>query len=426
MYCIQKSLFINSDYAIMNSQTLRSYYEMYKVLDLSAIPERKHNKGKKGYSSHAMIRALIVKTREHIESIPRLIGYLDSNPILSELCGFHFGKLPDSSQFYRFLKNTEHSMFENLLYSINHKLIDFGVITLDTFIIDSKPVLAAIRENNPKNSDRNLTDKENKPKRNHDATLGYFAKAPDNSTYFFWGYRNHVIVTKEGIVLVEVTLENNISDAEVAMMLIKKLKKIYNFKKGVLFIADAAYDVNKLYELIINSLKCQAFIPINPRSAKEPHTPGFNGRPLCDAGLEMASDGQWFEKTKNTIKHKYKCPIKASKTFAKEYTQGCPVCNPKFEGYGCTKYYSEPNSARASVPRDSAEYKSKYARRIGVEQYFVRLGSLEAYQTTHYSIKTVKNQMTIAHIALSLVALAAVTINKKEKIRCYRTFASVA
>jgi len=426
MYCVQKSIFINSDYAIMNSLTLRSYNEMFNVLNLSAIPERMHNKGNKGYSRHAIIRALIVKTREHIESIPRLIGYLDGNPIMAELCGFPFNKFPDPSQFYRFLKNFKYSQLENILFSTNKKLIDFGAITMDTFIIDSKPVLAATRENNPKNSDRNLTDKEKKPKRNHDATLGYFSKAPDSSTSFFWGYRNHVIVTKEGIVLLELLLKNNISDADVAMMLINKLKRIYGFKKGSLFIADAAYDVNKLYDLIIDSLKCQAFIPINPRSAKEPHTLGFNGRPLCDAGLEMASDGQWFEKSRNTIKHKYICPIKASKLFAKEYPKGCPADNPKFEGYGCTKYYSERNTARTSVPRDSAEYTSKYAQRIVVEQYFARLGSIEAYQTTHYSIKTVKNQMTIAHITLSLIALAAVTINKKEKIRCYRTFASIA
>jgi hypothetical protein len=426
MYCIQGTFFINTNYAIMNSQTLLSYYEMFKALDLSAILDRKYDRGKKGYSIHAMIRSLIVKNREHIESIPRLIDFLDGNPILAELCGFPFGKIPNASQFYRFIQDNEDSLFENLLYSINRKLIEAGEITLDTFIIDSKPVLAATSENNPKNPGRNLTDKNKIPIRNPQATLGYFAKAPDNKTGFFWGYRNHVIITKEGIVLVELTLKNNISDAKVAKMLIKKLKKIYNFKKGALFIADAAYDVNELYELIINSLKCQAFIPLNRRAVKEPHPLGFNGRPLCDAGLEMASDGQWFEKTKNTIKHKYLCPLKASKTFAKGYPQGCPACNPKFGGYGCTKYYSEPCSARASVPRNSAEYKREYARRIGVEQYFARLGSLEAYQTTHYSLKTVKNQMTIAHITMSLVALAAVSINKKEKMRCYRTFASVA
>jgi len=410
----------------MHSQTLRSYLVMFKMLDLSAIPDRKHNLGNKGYSQHAMIRAFIVKTREHIEYVPRLIDYLDGNPILAEMCGFPSGKLPDASQFYRFIEKTEHSLFENLLYSIDQKLIEQDVVTLDTFIMDSKPVLAATCENNLKNPDRNLTDKGKKPKRNPQASLGYLAKSPDHSLTFFWGYRNHVIISKEGIALVEVSLPNNVSDAEVAKRLIKKLKKIFKFKKGALFIADAAYDVNALYDFIIDKLKCQAFIPINPRTAKEPLTLGINGRPLCDAGLEMSSDGQWFEKSRRSIKHKFICPLKASKTFAKDYPQGCPTCNPKSTGYGCTRYFSEPRTARASVPRDSVEYARAHSKRITVEQYFSRLGSVEAYQTTHYRLNIVKNQMTIAHLTHSLIALAAASIKQMKKIRCYRTFASVA
>jgi hypothetical protein len=297
---------------------------------------------------------------------------------------------------------------------------------MDTFIMDSKPVLAATKENNQKNPDRNLTDKENKPKRNPQATLIYFAKSPDNSKTFFWGYRNHVIISKEGIALVEESLPNNISDHVVAKRLINKLKKIYKFEKGVLFIADASYDVSALYDFIIDKLKCQAFIPVNPRAEKEPHTLGINGRPLCDANFEMASDGQWFDKSRKTIKHKFICPLKASKIFAKDFPQGCPTGNPKFTGYGCTKYFCEPRTARASVPRDSAEYAREYSKRIRVEQYFSRLGMVEAYQTTHYRLNIVKNQMTIAHLTQSLVALAAASIDQKEKIRCYRTFASAA
>jgi len=169
----------------MQSRTLRSYLAMFKVLDLSAIPDRKDNLGNEGYSQHAMIRAFIVKSREHIESIPRLIDYLDGNPILAEMCGFPNGKLPHSSQFYRFNANTKHTLIENLFYSINKKLVEQGVIHLDTFIMDSKPVLASTPENNLKNSDRNLTDKEKIPKRNPQATLCYLANPPITPQHSF-------------------------------------------------------------------------------------------------------------------------------------------------------------------------------------------------------------------------------------------------
>jgi hypothetical protein len=422
MYSFQTTLFINTMYAIQQSEPLRAYWEIFNVLDLSAIPDRTHDFGRKGYSIHAIIRALIVKHRERIDSIPRLIDHLKGNPILSELCGFPNGILPDASQFYRFLQHTRHSVFERILHAVNKTLIEKKAISLDTFILDSKPVLAATKENNPKNVDRNITKKEQKPKRNPDATLGYLAKEPGGSLSFFWGYRTHVIVSKEGIPLVECTLPNSATDADVATTLIKRLKKLYAFKKDALFIADKAYDVNDLYDLIIDRFKCQAFIPINSRATKTPHSLGDHGRPLCDAGLEMAYDGAYFDKRRRTIKRKFICPNKKSKN----HGMVCPVNHPKSHGYGCTKYFSDVRTARVSVPRDSTHFTREYAKRITVEQYFSRLGPIEAEQTSHYKLRTVKNQITIAHLTQSLVALAAISMNKPEFIRCYRTFAHVA
>jgi len=422
MYSFQTTFFINTDYAIRRSEPLRKYLEIFTVLNLDILPDRTHGSGRKGYSNHAMIRALIVKHIERIGSIPRLIDHLKGNPILAEMCGFPDGTLPDESQFYRFLSETNNSLFSTLLFTHNKTLIEKEAISLDTFILDSKPVLAATKENNQKNSDRNLTHKEQKPKRNPDATLGYLAKDPSGSLSFFWGYRTHVIVSKEGIALVECTLPNSVTDAVVAKTLIKRLKKLYAFKKGALFIADASYDVNELYDFIIDTLKCQAYIPINSRATKTPHPLGDNGRPLCDAGIEMSHDGTFFDKRRRTIKRKFICPNKKSKKLG----MACPVNHPKSQGYGCTKYFCQVRTARASVPRDSAHYASKYAMRITVEQYFSRLGPIEADQTTHYKLRTVRNQITIAHLTLSLIALAAVSINKPENIRCYRTFAHVA
>ena len=422
MYCFQTTVFYNTDYAIRLSEPLRAYLEIFNVLDLAFIPDRPHDCGRKGYSFHAMIRALIVKHRERITSMPRLVDFLKCNPILAEMCGFPNGLLPDVSQFYRFLSKTKHSVFSNLLHMHNKKLIEKNALSLDTFILDSKPVLAATKENNPKNPDRNLTKKDQKPARNPDATLGYLAKEPGGSSSFFWGYRSHVIVSKEGIALVECTLPNSATDADVAKTLIKQLKKRYAFKKGACFIADKAYDVNELYDLIIDRLKCQAYIPLNMRATKSPHPLGNHKRPLCDAGLEMSSDGIYFDKRRKTLKCKFICPNKKSKI--QEIT--CPVDHPKSRGYGCTRYFCKVRTARVSVPRDSARFARVYAQRITVEQYFSRLGPAEADQTTHYHLKSVRNQMTIAHLTQSLVALAAVSINRPEYIRCYRTFARFA
>ena len=413
---------------MMTSNFYRTYDALFSALDLSGFPEKNTEVGRTGYSRHAILRALIVKHREEIKSIPRLIDFLDANPVLAEMCGFTMGCLPDESQFYRFHKEIPNGTIQNIHHSINKCLIKKGAVTLDTFIVDSKPVKAATKENNHKNPGRNLTNKDKKPRRNPQSTLGYYSyhEKSDGSKKieFFWGYRTHVIVSSEGIPLIEVTLPNNKTDAQVAKTLINKLKNIYKFKKGKTFIADAAYDVRELYELIITHLKCQAFIPINTRYSQPPKTFGPNGAPLCDAELEMTYDGCW--QYKNTDKVKFRCPLKTRKAIANEYPQGCPVKHTKFcegKAYGCTKYLEVTNDARSRVPRNSTIFDETYKQRIIVEQYFSRLGNRETEQTTHYKLRVVKNQITIAHLAQSLVALAAVSLNHYDKIRFFRTFA---
>ncbi len=223
----------------------------------------------------------------------------------------------------------------------------------------------------------------------------------------------------------EVTLPNNQTDGKVALRLIRKLKRIYRFKKGCVFIADKAYDIRDLYDFIVEQLNGKAFIPLNPRNTQNEKVFGPNGCPICEAGIEMKSNGTFTEDKRTRIK--FRCPLKVSKKIAKKYQNGCPASNTKFfEGkqYGCTKYVDITNDARANVPRDSKHFKQTYKLRTEVERYFSRLGDREAEQTTHYKMKSIKNQITIAHMSLSLVAFAAAILLKQpDKIRCFRTFA---
>ena len=140
--------------------------------------------------------------------------------------------------------------------------------------------------------------------------------------------------------------------------------------------------------------------------------------------MEMKSWGSWTEGLRERLK--FRCPLKASSKFAQKFPNGCPIDHPRFiSGYGCTKYLDVTEDARSKVPRDTPLFKKTYRIRQGVEQYFARLGDREAEQTTHYKLRSVQNQMTIAHLSMSLIAYAsAVLIKKPDKIRCYRTFAN--
>jgi len=429
MQNLQTSLFYDLQELIRTSSLLRKYYLIFKALDLSALKDKNTGVGADGYSNRAILRALIVKTLEQIKSIPQLIDYLVALPPLQELCGFDLGCLPDESKFYRFLSNTNNSVIKEIFYKNNQTLIDNCLITFDKLILDSKPVMAATRENNFKNPNRNSRDKHKRPIRNPWATLSYYScqviNGKKENMLFFWGYRTHVIVSKEGICLVEKTLPNNITDAEVAVSLLKELKRRYKFKKGAAVLADKAYDVREFYTFIVEQTKADPFIPINPRNTKDDKTFGPHGLPLCDAGIEMKSVGTWTEGNRQRLK--FKCPIKASKKFAKKHGDTCPADNPRFDTgkcYGCTKYLDVTDDARSKVPRDSKKFKETFKTRETVEQYFARLGDREAERTTHYKSVTIKNQMTIAHLSLTAVAVAAgVLLKQPDKIRCYRTFA---
>ena len=427
---VQLSFFYNYKAIVASSGFYRKYNAIFSALDLSSFPGANGGPGCTGYSRRAILRAFIVKHLQGIKSVPRLIEYLDAHPILTQMCGFRMGDIPDESQLYRFLKKTRNSDLHQIQLQINRELIEKEIVTLRQFSMDSKPVKAATRHNNIKNPGRSR-DKNKKVRRNPEATLGYYSyrRKSDGSkqTEFLWGYRTHVIVSKEGIPLVEVTLPNSYTDAKVAKRLIKKLKRLYRFKKGAIFLADAAYDVRDIYDLIVHEMKGEAFIPLNPRNTQEPKTLGPHGCPLCEAGVEMAFAGAWTEKSRRRVK--FRCALKVESQLAEKHPDGCPVSDPRFSqgaAYGCTKYLDVTDDARNRVPRNSPLFKETYKQRQGVEQYFSRLGDREVEQTTHYKLRVVKNQMTIAHLTMSIVALAAVQLGCPDKIRCYRTFASAA
>jgi hypothetical protein len=71
----------------------------------------------------------------------------------------------------------------------------------------------------PKNSSRELKNKNKKIKRKPKATLGYYSYVPTFDPQirkkhftFFWGYRSHAVVdAQSGLTIVERTYPNNLN-----------------------------------------------------------------------------------------------------------------------------------------------------------------------------------------------------------------------
>ncbi len=428
---MQLSLFYDYRGILEASSFHRKYDALFlafdKVNDKPDFPER----GRKGYPRSAYLKALIFKESEKIKTVAELLRRLDSHPAISMMCGFDPGKLPDPTRFHDFLKSVKNSDIQEMVHKAAKLLIDKEFVTTDVVIGDSKPIKANTKHNNPKNPNRSL-DKKKKIKRNPAATLGYYSYIKQSADgrkrqfAFFWGYRTHVLVSKEGVVLVEITKPNNVADKDVAKSLMKKLKKVYGQRKGREFIFDAAYDYNEIYNFIVDEMKSKPFIPINPRY-KKPHE-GFtaDGVPVCEAGLEMKYAGFCVDDKRSRFK--YRCPITAGRRKEREnLPTACPIKHFRYETgnqYGCTAYVDLDGDARMSVPRASKAYVDTYALRTEVERYFSRLGPREVEEMSAYKYASVRNQMSIAHLTLNLVAVAAaLVLDAPDKIRCWKTFA---
>jgi transposase len=423
---IQLPLFLSFE-QVQDQPLPKKYAMLFSVLDLSDFPEYNYGVGADGTSQHALLRAFLIRSLEGLNTVSALIDFLEANEALKHLCGFRDGRLPHNSQFYRFLKKTKHSLLENLLVRVNRILINEKVLGLDVTAVDSKPVKALTKENNPKNPRRNLRNKAKKPKRNPKATLGYYSyisrtdpETKKKEFIFFWGYRTHAIVdANSGLVLVEGTYPNNRTDEKVARKLLKKLKRLYKPKRGMIVLADKAYDERDFYTFLVKQIKAEPIIPLNPRNTKRDKRFSERGHRLCEAGLEMTPAGVWQEGNRRRLKER--CPLKASKKVAAKFPDGCPCNHSKFEGYGCTAYQDLTDDARSRVQRDTPRFKKLYGKRIVVEQTFSRLQQLEIEEARHYGLTAIRNANTIDYLALALVALAAVRMKKPEKIRCYRS-----
>lgn len=410
------------------------YESLFLALEEShASVAKKRGAGRIGYGDLAYLKAYVYKHAEEISSIPELLRNLARNPVICEMIGFQYDSLPDSSRFYTFLSKTKNSEIQAILHAAVQSLIGGGVVSLDVLIADSKPVMANTKHNNPKNPSRSL-DKEDKIPRNPRATLGYYSylKQPfgtGKQFSFFWGYRTHVLVSEEGVPLVEITKPNNLTDEQIAHSLLRKLKRVYGQKKGRIFIADSAYDHRQFYDFIKDEIKGQPCIPINPRNQQAAKLLGEKGCPICPGGLEMKYCG--ITRSEGRTRKKFRCPIIAGSRKEKaELPDQCPCNHERFctgKCYGCTAYIDVTDDARAQVPRQSAWYEETYAKRTEVERYFSRLGSREVEQTTHFNYRAIRNQMSFAHLTLALTAVAAAfVLEQPDKIRCYKSFADAA
>ena len=390
---------------LFTSQSAAAFYDkIFSSLDFT-LPGAAT--GRRGFPKEAMVCAFIVMKCEGFSQFTDLVDYLDNNRLIAHYCGFNIMEpLPSYWTYDRFLKKMDNAALKEIMAAQVKKLYEMGIVDASFIGLDSTPVMANTKQNNPKSFAKNKFSKENHPKSDPDCALGVHSASNQHNERryeFYWGYKSHVLVDCiSGLPLYELTTPGNIADSAVAAEILAAANQTVSLKECT-FLADKGYNVKSIYNTVKTVYEGEAFVPLNPRGTKDLKALPA-GNPVCEAGFAMYKDG----KTTNNgrTRQKYCCPFRQSKTSV------CP-CNHKNwnngkKNQGCTKYKTIPTDYRLSIDRECLRFKRIYALRTECERYNSRFKSTGQERLWVRSGNSAANLNTLAHISALAVALAAV------------------
>ena len=406
------------DVALFTSQSIAVFYdELFLQLDFT-MPHAAT--GRKGFPKEALLCAFIVMKCEGFSQISDLVDFLHCNLLIAYYCGFDITKpLPSYWTFDRFIRKLDHRVLQDIMGKQVQKLYELGILDASFIGLDSTPVAASTAQNNPKSFLKNKFSKDNQPRNDPDCALGVHTASNQHNEKnfeFYWGYKNHVLVDCiSGLPIWELTTPANVPDSAVTERILAEANQLIPVSECT-FIADKAYDVKAIYNLVRDVYQGDAVIPLNPRNTRNPKKLP-SGHPICDAGLAMNKDGKTTENGRT--RQKFCCPFRQSKS------SSCP-CNHKNwnngkKNRGCTKYVTVPNDYRLSIDRDCLSFKRTYALRSECERYNSRFKASGQERLWVHNGNSAANLNTIAHIAALTIALAAVAAKRKSSYRSLKS-----
>ena len=396
---------IIQDITLFTSQSAAIFYDkLFTHLDFT-LPRAAT--GRRGFPKEAMVCAFIVMKCEGFSQVTDLADYLDNNRLIAHYCGFNIMEpLPSYWTYDRFLKRLNNEDLKEVMAQQVKKLYDLGVVDASFIGLDSTPVAANTKQNNPKSFATDKFKPENHPKSDPDCALGVHSASNQHNERryeYYWGYKNHVLVDCiSGLPLYELTTPANVVDSTVVEEILAATNSTLPLQECT-FLGDKGYDVKAVYDLVKDIYNGEAVIPLNKRNTKNPDKLPA-GRLLCSAGLAMHKDGKTFDNGR--VRQKFCCPRRSSKS-------GCCPCGHKNwnngkNRRGCTKYLTLPSDYRLFIDRESLPFKRTYALRTECERYYSRFKASGQERLWVRNANSAANLNSLAHISALAVALAAV------------------
>ena len=390
---------------MFTSQSAAMFYDkLFSSLDFT-LPRAAT--GRRGFPKEAMVCAFIVMKCEGFSQITDLMDHLDNNRLIAHYCGFNIMEpLPSYWTYDRFLRQLDKGALKAVMADLVRQLYELGIVDASFIGLDSTPVMANTKQNNPKSFAKSKFSKENHPKSDPDCALGVHSASNQHNERryeFYWGYKSHVLVDCiSGLPLYELTTPANMTDASVVPDILRSADAVLPLRECT-FLGDKGYDVKTVYNLVKDAYEGEAVIPLNKRNTKNPEKLSV-GNPICEAGLAMSKDGKTTDNGRT--RQKFCCPFRQSKTGV------CP-CNHKNwnngkKNRGCTKYKTVPDDYRLSIDRECLRFKRIYALRTECERYNSRFKASGQERLWVRNGTSAANLNTLAHISALSVALAAV------------------
>lgn len=416
---------------------LKHYEIIFDQLDLSPISEPHQTTGRPAFSLKGICRLFIYKNLRTITTLTELDTEVHNNPAIAYICGLQ--SIPSRRRYEDFLHNMPNQILQEVRRKQIRTMVSLETITGKILSIDATPVIANVKENNPKVFVEGKFNKNKFPKNDPDARLSVMIvqnapkkqsdkeqktkqlelfpsmKPKNKQIQFFWGYRNYTVFDSlSELPVLETTVQANVAESKMFIPCFKQLRKYFKFNtKGIL--ADAIHDAEYIRKFIRKNLRAKDFIPINPRATKQEIKFTPQNTRICIAGFEMYPWGKF--KDRGRLRQKHVCPITHLKWFAKKFPF-CPMNHPKFPTGGCYAYTRLDKSYRQSALTSKSSYFKKiYKLQSGSERGFSRLLQLYMQHPSVTGLTAVSNHCTLAHITVLAIAIAAVKTDNPLKIR---------
>lgn len=287
------------DIKLFTAQPKANFYsELFLHLDADCMQSAIAATGRKGYDKAAMLCAYLVMKCESFSPLTDLVDYLHNNLLIAHYCGFDITKpLPSYWTFGRFLRELDNDILKQIMQTQVKALVKSGIVDASFIGLDSTPVAASTKQNNPKSFAKNKFSKSNPPRNDKDCRLGVHTASNQHNEKnyeFYWGYKNHVLVDCiTGLPIFELTTTADVHDSTVAIEILSRTNSFLPIEDCT-FLADKGYDAKAIYNTVKDVYHGEAVIPLNPRGTKNPKKLPV-GNPICDAGLAMHRDGKFSD-----------------------------------------------------------------------------------------------------------------------------------